>query len=137
MSNTLPRIKRSDEEWRERLTPEQYRVGVKDGTERAFTPGNFNNEKRKGRYLCVGCDTELWTSAAKFDSGTGWPSFWAPAREDVVETKRDFKMIIPRTECHCGVCGLHMGHVFPDGPPPTGQRWCINGGVLNFVPDEA
>lgn len=137
MSNTLPRIKRSDEEWRERLTPEQYRVGVKDGTERAFTPGNFNNEKRKGRYLCVGCDTELWTSAAKFDSGTGWPSFWAPAREDVVETKRDFKMIIPRTECHCGVCGLHMGHVFPDGPPPTGQRWCINGVVLNFVPDEA
>lgn len=136
MSNTLPRIKRSHEEWRERLTSEQYRVGVKDGTERAFTPGNFNDEKRDGQYLCVGCETELWTSAEKFDSGTGWPSFWAPASEDVVETKRDFKMIIPRTECHCGVCGLHMGHVFPDGPPPTGQRWCINGAVLKFVPDE-
>jgi peptide-methionine (R)-S-oxide reductase len=128
----IQRIKRSDKEWRELLTPEQYRVGVKDGTERAFSPGNFESEKRDGVYHCVGCDTPLWSSEHKFDSGTGWPSFWQPVRESAIETKTDFKLIYPRTECHCSTCGLHMGHVFKDGPPPTGQRWCINGVVLNF-----
>ena len=133
---TIPeqKIDRTDAEWRERLTPEQYRVGVKEGTERAFTPGNYNDEKRTGLYHCVGCDTVLWSSQHKFDSGTGWPSYFQPAQEGVVKTKSDNKLWMRRTECHCGVCGLHMGHVFPDGPPPTGERWCINGAVLHFVP---
>ena len=131
MPNTK-RIQRSDSEWRELLTPEQYRVGVKEGTERAFSPGNFEGEKRDGVYHCVGCDTPLWSSQHKFDSGTGWPSYYQPIRETAVETKTDFKLIYPRTECHCATCGLHMGHVFKDGPPPTGKRWCINGVVLNF-----
>lgn len=134
MSDTLPKIKRKDAEWKQLLTPEQYRVGVKEGTERAFSPGNLNDEKRPGVYHCVGCNTALWSSEHKFDSGTGWPSFWKPFHDEAIETKTDFSMIMPRTECHCGVCGLHMGHVFRDGPPPTGQRWCINGVVLNFVP---
>ncbi|MEM6653862.1 MAG: peptide-methionine (R)-S-oxide reductase MsrB [Pseudomonadota bacterium] len=130
----LKKITRSDAEWRALLTPDQYYVGRKEGTERAFSPGNFEREKRDGTYHCVGCDTALWSSEHKFDSGTGWPSYWQPIRDDVIETKTDFKLIYPRTECHCAVCGMHMGHVFKDGPPPTGQRWCINGVVLNFVP---
>lgn len=128
----LQKMKRSNSEWRELLTDEQFRVGVKDGTERAFSPGNHNNEKRDGTYHCVGCDTPLWSSEHKFDSGTGWPSYYQPIRETAVETKTDFKLLYPRTECHCATCGLHMGHVFKDGPPPTGQRWCINGVVLKF-----
>jgi peptide-methionine (R)-S-oxide reductase len=128
-------IKRSDREWRELLTEEEYRVGVKEGTERAFTPGNFNDEKRAGTYYCKGCGSPLWSSEHKFDSGTGWPSYWQPIRPDAVATKTDFKMILPRTECHCATCGLHMGHVFKDGPPPTGERWCINGVVLDFRPE--
>lgn len=133
-ADNFKRVAKSEKEWREQLTPEQFRVGVKDGTERAFTPGNHNDEKRDGVYHCVGCGTPLWSSEHKFDSGTGWPSFWKPIRETAVETKRDFKMIMPRTECHCANCGLHMGHVFKDGPPPTGERWCINGVVLDFRP---
>ena len=133
-ADNFKRVSKSEKEWREQLTPEQFRVGVKDGTERAFTPGNHNDEKRDGVYHCVGCGTPLWSSEHKFDSGTGWPSFWKPIRETAVETKRDFKMIMPRTECHCATCGLHMGHVFKDGPPPTGERWCINGVVLDFRP---
>ena len=127
----MRRIKRSDAEWRELLTPEQFKVGVRDGTERAFT-SPLNDEKRYGVFHCVGCDTPLWSSEHKFDSGTGWPSFWQPIRETAIETKTDFKLLYPRTECHCATCGLHMGHVFKDGPPPTGQRWCINGVVLYF-----
>ena len=128
----LQRIQRSDQEWRDLLTPEQFQVGVRDGTERAFSPGNHNDEKRDGSYHCGGCDTELWSSEHKFDSGTGWPSFWQPVRASAIETKTDFKLIYPRRECHCAKCGLHMGHVFKDGPPPTGERWCINGVVLKF-----
>jgi len=128
----LQRIQRSDQEWRDLLTPEQFQVGVRDGTERAFSPGNHNDEKRDGSYHCVGCDTELWSSEHKFDSGTGWPSFWQPVRASAIETKTDFKLIYPRRECHCAKCGLHMGHVFMVGPPPTGERWCINGVVLKF-----
>ncbi|MEM5517980.1 peptide-methionine (R)-S-oxide reductase MsrB [Henriciella sp. AS95] len=133
-ANNFKRVSRSDKEWREILTEDQYRVGVKDGTERAFSPGNHNDEKRDGVYHCVGCGSPLWSSEHKFDSGTGWPSFYKPIRETAVDTKRDFKMIMPRTECHCATCGLHMGHVFKDGPPPTGERWCINGVVLDFRP---
>ena len=133
-ADNFKRVSRSDKEWRELLTEEQYRVGVRDGTERAFSPGNHNDEKRDGMYHCVGCDTPLWSSEHKFDSGTGWPSFYKPMRETAVDTKTDFKMIMPRKECHCATCGLHMGHVFKDGPPPTGERWCINGVVLEFKP---
>ena len=133
-ADNLKRVSKSEKEWREQLTPEQFHVGVKDGTERAFTPGNHNDEKRDGVYHCVGCGTPLWSSEHKFDSGTGWPSFWKPIRETAVDTKTDFKMIMPRKECHCATCGLHMGHVFKDGPPPTGERWCINGVVLDFRP---
>ena len=136
MSANKAKIKRSDREWQELLTEEEYRVGIKDGTERAFTPGNHNDEKREGLYHCKGCGTALWSSEHKFDSGTGWPSFWKPVNDDVVATKTDFKMILPRTECHCAVCGMHQGHVFKDGPPPTGERWCINGVVLDFRPAE-
>jgi peptide-methionine (R)-S-oxide reductase len=128
------RVSKSDKEWREQLTEEQYRVGVKEGTERAFSPGNHNDKKRDGVYHCVGCGTPLWSSEHKFDSGTGWPSFYKPIRETAIDTKTDFKMIMPRKECHCATCGLHMGHVFKDGPPPTGERWCINGVVLDFRP---
>ncbi|WP_018147692.1 peptide-methionine (R)-S-oxide reductase MsrB [Henriciella marina] len=133
-ADNFKRVSRSNAEWRELLTDEQFHVGVKDGTERAFSPGNHNDEKRDGLYHCVGCDTPLWSSEHKFDSGTGWPSFYKPVRETAVDTKTDFKMIMPRKECHCATCGLHMGHVFKDGPPPTGERWCINGVVLNFKP---
>jgi peptide-methionine (R)-S-oxide reductase len=133
-ADNFKRVSRSNDEWRELLTDEQFHVGVKDGTERAFSPGNHNDEKRDGLYHCVGCDTPLWSSEHKFDSGTGWPSFYKPVRETAVDTKTDFKMIMPRKECHCATCGLHMGHVFKDGPPPTGERWCINGVVLEFKP---
>ncbi|MEO0722248.1 MAG: peptide-methionine (R)-S-oxide reductase MsrB [Pseudomonadota bacterium] len=134
MANTVETINRTDTEWRELLTPEQYQVGVKEGTERAFSPGNFEREKRDGLYHCVGCGTALWSSEHKFESGTGWPSYFQPVSPELIDTKTDFKLILPRTECHCATCGLHMGHVFKDGPPPTGQRWCINGVVLEFRP---
>ncbi|MEO0753670.1 MAG: peptide-methionine (R)-S-oxide reductase MsrB [Pseudomonadota bacterium] len=134
MTDTPTRIIRTDREWRELLTEEEFHVGVKEGTERAFSPGNYEAEKRPGLYHCKGCGTVLWSSEHKFDSGTGWPSFWQPASPGVVDTKTDFKLIYPRTECHCAVCGLHQGHVFKDGPPPTGERWCINGVVLDFRP---
>ncbi|NBC21116.1 MAG: peptide-methionine (R)-S-oxide reductase MsrB [Alphaproteobacteria bacterium] len=130
------KITRTDREWRELLTEEEYRVGVREGTERAFTPGNHDDEKRDGLFHCKGCGTALWSSEHKFDSGTGWPSFYQPVAPEVVATKRDFKMVLPRTECHCAVCGLHQGHVFNDGPPPTGERWCINGVMLEFRPSE-
>ncbi|MEM6900688.1 MAG: peptide-methionine (R)-S-oxide reductase MsrB [Pseudomonadota bacterium] len=137
MKAAKDRIKRTDREWRELLTEEQYRVGVKEGTEPPFSPGNKDNEKREGVFKCVGCGTILWSSVHKFDSGTGWPSFFAPAAPEIVETKTDFKLVYPRTECHCATCGLHMGHVFKDGPAPTGERWCINGVVLDFEPAES
>lgn len=128
----MKKLTRSNDEWREILTPEQFQVGVREGTERPFSPGNHDDEKRDGVFHCVGCDTPLWSSEHKFDSGTGWPSFYKPIRETAIDTKTDFKLIYPRKECHCAVCGLHMGHVFKDGPPPTGERWCINGVMLNF-----
>ena len=125
------RIERSDAEWRALLDPEAYRVGVKDGTERAFTPGNFQDEKRAGIYHCKGCGTPLWSSEHKFESGTGWPSYWQPIDAAAIGTSTDFKMIYPRTECHCATCGLHQGHVFRDGPPPTGDRRLETNNSLN------
>jgi peptide-methionine (R)-S-oxide reductase len=122
----------SDEEWRRLLTREQYRVLRQHGTER---PGSspLNHEKRAGVYHCAGCDLALFSSKTKFDSGTGWPSFWAPL-ENAVGTSEDTSLFMVRTEVHCRRCGGHLGHVFDDGPPPTGLRYCMNGVALTFVP---
>ena len=126
------KLELSDVEWRKRLTREQYQVLRGHGTERAGT-SPLDREKRAGTFLCAGCEQSLFDSEAKFDSGTGWPSFYEPL-EGRVGTKRDFWLIVPRTEYHCIRCGGHQGHVFNDGPPPTGQRWCNNGLALRFVP---
>jgi peptide-methionine (R)-S-oxide reductase len=125
-------VERTDEEWRERLTPEQYRVMRRHGTE---APGSCSllHEKRAGVFACAGCDQPLFESTLKFESGTGWPSFTTPVAGALGETvDRSFGMV--RTEVHCATCGSHLGHVFPDGPPPTGLRYCINGVALTFQP---
>jgi peptide-methionine (R)-S-oxide reductase len=123
----------SNEEWRKRLTPEQYHVMREHGTER---PGScaLLNEKRAGVFTCAGCEQELFASKLKFESGTGWPSFNDPVPGSV-ETETDRSYGMARTEVHCATCGSHLGHVFPDGPPPTGLRYCINGVALNFKPE--
>ncbi len=123
----------SDAEWRERLTPEQYKVMRTHGTERACT-SPLNAEKRQGAYHCVGCGQALFDTSAKFESGTGWPSFSQPVRPEVVATSEDRGYGMLRIEVHCSNCGSHLGHVFPDGPPPTGQRYCMNGVALDFQP---
>ena len=123
----------TEQEWRDRLTTDQYRVLREKGTERAFS-GEYVDEKRAGTYICAACQLPLFTSEAKYDSGTGWPSFFQ-AIETNVGTKRDWKLILPRTEYHCARCGGHQGHLFEDGPMPTGQRWCNNGVALQFVPE--
>jgi peptide-methionine (R)-S-oxide reductase len=133
VDDVIEKLEKSKEEWRKLLDRPAYRVLFEEDTERAFT-SPLNEEKRKGTYICAACFLPLFDSDTKFDSGTGWPSFYQPL-EGRMGTKRDFKLILPRTEYHCIRCGGHQGHVFNDGPPPTGQRWCNNGLALHFIPE--
>ncbi len=129
------KIKKSNEAWQAQLTAEQYRVARLKGTERPFT-GAYNDSKVDGTYLCICCDQPLFDSDTKFDSGTGWPSFWAPIDDDAVSTETDRSHMMVRTEALCSRCDAHLGHVFPDGPEPTGQRYCMNSASLKLAPKD-
>ena len=128
------KIEKTEEEWQQELTPEEYEVMRRHGTEPPFT-GKYVHSKEDGIYRCAACGNELFSSNAKFDSGTGWPSFTEPAIADAIETRDDSSLGMVRTEVLCRRCGSHLGHVFPDGPGPTGQRWCINSLSLKLDPD--
>jgi peptide-methionine (R)-S-oxide reductase len=127
------RVEKTDAEWRAQLTPEQYKVTREHGTERAGA-SPLNNEKREGVFACVCCGEPLFSSGAKFESGTGWPSFYEPVSKDAVTEHDDRSFLMRRTEVRCAKCDAHLGHVFPDGPRPTGQRFCMNGVALDFKP---
>jgi peptide-methionine (R)-S-oxide reductase len=130
----VERIEKSEEEWQKELTPEQYRILREKGTERAFT-GEYNDAKDPGVYRCAGCGTPLFDAATKYDSGSGWPAFYAPVAEEHVRLETDTSHGMRRTEVMCEACGGHLGHVFPDGPRPTGQRYCVNSASLKLDPD--
>ena len=135
-SNPAPPPMKSDEEWKKLLTPEQFHVARQHGTERPFS-SPLNREKRTGLFKCVCCGAPLFSSSTKFDSGTGWPSFWAPVDKTAVSENADGSWLMRRTEVRCASCDAHLGHVFPDGPKPTGARYCMNGVALSFAPGES